>query len=58
VEYWGKIKDIKPENLVFLDETGIMLGLTRTHARSQSGTRISSLKPFDRGALIHGNWRD
>ena len=52
VEYWGKIKDIKPENLVFLDETGIILGLTRTHARWQSATRISSLKPFYRGAKV------
>ncbi len=52
MEYWGKIKDIKPENLVFLDKTGIILGLIRTHARSQPGTRISSLKPFYRGAKV------
>jgi hypothetical protein len=26
-EYWEKIKDIEPENLVFLDETGLILGL-------------------------------
>jgi transposase len=25
VEYWEKIKDIQPKNLVFLDETGILL---------------------------------
>jgi transposase len=29
-EYWVKIKEVPPENLVFLDETGIMLGLNRT----------------------------
>jgi len=52
VEYWEKIKHIKPKNLVFLDETGILLGLTRTHARSQSGTRVASLKPFYRAAKI------
>ena len=23
-EYWDKVRDIDPENLVFLDETGIM----------------------------------
>ncbi|NET69841.1 MAG: hypothetical protein F6K62_01960 [Sphaerospermopsis sp. SIO1G2] len=33
-EYWQKVRDIDPENLVFLDETGVILGLTRTHARS------------------------
>ncbi|TAD93451.1 MAG: transposase [Oscillatoriales cyanobacterium] len=38
LEYWEKVKDIEPKNLVFLDETGVLLGLTRTHARSQRGT--------------------
>ncbi|NEQ71135.1 MAG: transposase [Symploca sp. SIO2D2] len=46
------MKDIKPENLVFIDETGIILGATRTHARSQPGTRVSQLKPFYRGAKV------
>ena len=40
VEYWEKIKKIEVYNLVFLDETGIMLGLARTHARSQVGTFV------------------
>jgi putative transposase len=35
-----------------LDETGIILGLTRTHARSQPGTRVTELKPFYRGAKV------
>lgn len=52
VEYWDKIKHIQPENLVFLDETGILLGLTRTHARSCPGTRIIELKPFYRAAKV------
>jgi hypothetical protein len=52
VEYWEKIKDIEPENLVFLDETGILLGVARTHARSQPGTRVCSLKPFYRSAKV------
>src|SRR4028118_1214700 len=50
VEYWEKVKDIEPENLVFIDETGVMLSLARTHARSQRGTRVYDLKPFYRGA--------
>ncbi|MBN3890733.1 MAG: hypothetical protein HWQ43_16750 [Nostoc sp. JL31] len=41
-------KDIAPENLVFLDETGVLLGLARTHARSQQGTRAYDQKPFYR----------
>jgi hypothetical protein len=39
LEYWEKVKDIEPKNLVFLDETGVLLGLIRTHARSELGTR-------------------
>lgn len=35
-----------------MDETGILLGLTRTHARSQEGTRAYSLNPFYRGAKV------
>lgn len=52
VEYWEKIRDIEPDNLVFLDETGIILGATRTHARSQPGTRVYELKPFYRGEKV------
>ena len=51
-EYWEKVRDIAPENLVFLDETGVLLGLARTHARSQQGTRAYDQKPFYRGAKI------
>lgn len=37
---------------MFLDETGILLGLTRTHARSQMGTRAYSFNPFYRGSKV------
>ena len=49
LEYWEKVKDIQQKNLVFLDETGVLLGLSRTHARSQLGTRAYAVKPFYRG---------
>ena len=52
LEYWEKVKQIDPKNLVFLDETGVLLGLTRTHARSQLGTRAYGVKPFYRGKKI------
>ncbi len=35
-----------------MDETGIILGLTRTHSRSPPGTRIADIKPFYRGAKV------
>ncbi len=52
IEYWEQVKEIDPENLVFLDEMGVLLGLTRTQARSPHGTRVYDLKPFYRGAKI------
>lgn len=51
-KYWDQVLGIEPENLVFLDETGVELGLTRTHARSAQGSRVYSLKPFYRGAKV------
>jgi hypothetical protein len=36
LEYWEKVKDIEPKNLVFLDEAGVLLGLTRTHASNEA----------------------
>ena len=51
-EYWQHVSEIDPENLVFLDETGVILGLTRTHARSPHGSRVYDLKPFYRGAKV------
>ena len=35
-----------------MDEAGILLGLTRIHARSQPGRRVTELKPFYRGAKV------
>jgi transposase len=35
-----------------LDETGVLLGLTRSHARSLQGTRVYDLKPFYRGSKV------
>ncbi len=31
---------------------GLYARMTITHARSQPGTRVSSLKPFERGAKV------
>lgn len=49
---WQQVKQIDPENLVFVDEMGVLLGLTRTHARSLSGSRVYDFKPFYRGAKV------
>src|SRR4028119_2217703 len=52
LEYWEKVKQSDQKNLVFLDETGVLLGLTRTHARSERGTRAYAVKPFCRGKKV------
>jgi hypothetical protein len=52
LEYWKKVKDIKQKNLVFLDQTGVLLGLTRTHARSERDTISYAVKPFYRGKKV------
>ena len=52
LEYWEKVNDIEPKNLKFLDETRVLLGLSRTHARSQLGIRGYAVKPFYRGKKV------
>ena len=39
LNFWNKIKDIITKNLVFLDETGVNLSLSRLFARSIKGQR-------------------
>lgn len=38
-EYWEQVREIKEDNLVFLDEMGTNLALARLYARSAQGTR-------------------
>lgn len=38
--------------MVFLDETGILLGLMRHPTRSEKGSRVYDLKPFYRGKKV------
>lgn len=38
--------------MVFLDESGVLLGLMRHHARSEKGSRVYDLKPFYRGKKV------
>ena len=51
-EYWQKVQKIDPENLVLIDEMGVLLGLTRQNARSLHGNRVYDFKPFYRGAKV------
>lgn len=49
LDYWQEIRDVKPENLIFIDEMGILLGLMREYGRSLIGKRLYDKKPFYRG---------
>jgi hypothetical protein len=49
LDYWEKIRDVKSENLVFIDEMAILLGIMREYGRSFIGTRLYDKKPFYRG---------
>ncbi|MEG4898486.1 IS630 family transposase [Microcoleus sp. F10-B4] len=52
IEYWEKIRDVEPENLIFLDEMGVLLGRMRPRARSKKGERSYDIKPFYRGSRV------
>jgi transposase len=46
LDYWHQVKNVAPNDLVFLDEMGVLLGLTRSCARSHHGTRVYDFQPF------------
>lgn len=46
------MQEIDLNDLVFLDEMGVLLGLMRTHARAASGQRAYDFKPFYRGSKV------
>jgi putative transposase len=52
IEYWEKIRYLEPENLIFLDEMGVLLGIMRPRARSKKGERSYDIKPFYRGSRV------
>ena len=46
-DYWTQVKEIDLNDLVFLDEMGVLLGLMRTHARAAPGERAGATsRPF------------
>lgn len=44
-EFVAKIRTIAPEQLIFLDESGVTTSMTRSYARSLSGQRIHEATP-------------
>jgi transposase len=52
IVFWQLIHSFKAEDLVFIDESGINLGLERTRGRAEKGHRAYGKKPHIKGANI------
>jgi len=49
VQYWQEIGAVNLADLVFVDETGSNLSMTRRYARALKGDRAYSDAPYQRG---------
>ena len=52
MKFWQEISEVSAENLIFLDEAGANLSLTRHHARAQKGKRAYSSRPQKRSQNV------
>lgn len=48
-EFWQALKDVKAEDIVCIDETGIWEGMERSVARSESGKKAFSHRSYYKG---------
>jgi len=48
-QYWTTIGEVCLKDLVFIDETGVNLAMTRRYARAKKGKRAYSKCPYNRG---------
>jgi len=56
-DYWDIVRDIPPEDLVFIDEAGTNLAMVRLFARAPKGQRAVGTRPQRRGknvSLVEG----
>ena len=51
-EFWQTVQGIRAENLIFIDESGVNLSLTRLFARADKGKRAHSKRPMKRGKNV------
>jgi transposase len=52
VEYWQLIQGILAKDMIFIDESGINLAMTRLFARSPKGERARGKRPSKRGENV------
>jgi len=48
-QYWTNIGEVRLKDLVFIDETGVNLAMTRRYGRAKKGKRAYSKCPYNRG---------
>jgi transposase len=52
VQFWQLVQGILAKDLIFIDESGINLALTRLYARSPRGKRARGKRPHKRGKNV------
>lgn len=52
VDFWNQIRSIPVEDLIFVDEAGVNLALTRLYARALRGQRARGTRPQKRGKNV------
>ena len=52
MEFWHKIRSHKVEDLIFIDEAGVNLAMTRLYARAIKGQRAKGTRPQQRGKNV------
>jgi len=52
VEYWTTIEEVNLKDLVFIDEAGVNIAMTRLFARSPQGSRAYGTRPDGRGKNV------
>ena len=52
VEFWQQVQTFLANDLIFIDESGVNLAMTRLRARSPEGKRAYSPKPTKRGQNV------
>jgi transposase len=51
-EFWTELGEVKLEDLIFVDEAGVNLAMTRHHARSPKGKRAYGKAPANKGRNV------
>jgi len=51
-EYGHKIRNLDEKDLIFIDESGVNLAMTKLKGRALKGERVRDLVPLDRGKNV------